>query len=104
MLAGVIKWPQVYECRIRRGIIGMSDNKEVKKKAIQRPPLKDLEGEGYTEISGSREQNVKGVLGSYVTPTAREKRRKVLTGPSNRLKKQHEPCHSRTESTVGINM
>lgn len=33
--------------------------------------LKDLEGEGYTEIPDSRESNVKGVLNSYVTPTVK---------------------------------
>ena len=58
MLAGVIKWPQVYEGRIQRGIIGMSDNKEVKKKAIQRPPLKDLEGELQRERYKTRYRRV----------------------------------------------
>ena len=33
--------------------------------------LKDLDGDGYTEIPDSRESNVHGVLGSYVTPTVK---------------------------------
>ena len=33
--------------------------------------LKDLEGGSYTEIDGSRESNVHGVLNSYVTPTVK---------------------------------
>ena len=33
--------------------------------------LKDLEGDSYTEIQGSRESNVQGVLNSYVTPTVK---------------------------------
>ena len=33
--------------------------------------LKDLEGDGYTEIPNSREANVEGVLGSFVTPTVK---------------------------------
>ena len=33
--------------------------------------LKDLEGDGYTEIPDSRDPNVRGVLNSYVTPTVK---------------------------------
>ncbi|MBQ3460975.1 MAG: InlB B-repeat-containing protein, partial [Solobacterium sp.] len=33
--------------------------------------LKDLDGEGYTEIPNSREIDVQGVLNSYVTPTVK---------------------------------
>ena len=58
MLAGVIKWPQVYEGRRQRGITRMSENKEVKKKAIQRPPLKDLEGELQRERYKTRYRRV----------------------------------------------
>ena len=34
--------------------------------------LKDLAGSGYTEIEGTRERDIEGVLGSYVTATVKD--------------------------------